>query len=601
MTDQSERNVPLSRGAVTILVAVLVLLASPVVTSAVAQPASTSLIGGQATVEHAAATETVNTTAPPDPDEDVLGWENGYWHNESITVTRDDGLNDSELDAVVARGMARVEHIRELEFEKTPPVEVISREAFTNDTEQRYANMTESDRVHQNIKYEALFMVGEDESAVAAQRRNQAGGVGGYYDPAAGEIKIISENVTTPKMDEITLSQELFHALQDQKFNISSFNQTTQELHNAKDGLIEGDGNLVDQLYNEECTGGIWNGSCLLPESSGAPSDFDPHLGLYQTTFQPYSSGPPFVSTIRRSGGWEAVNDLYETPPASSEQVIHPGKYGQDEPTTVSVEDTSQEPWQRQTLNASEGTSSVSFAQFGEGGLFVALWYPGFETQGQTTVIPYEAHLNQTASGLSQTEPFLYEHPATAGWGGEKLVPYVTDDSAETSETAYVYKLAWDSETDAEEFRGTWLDLMEFHGAQPVEGHEDTYRISDDREFGDAFSLTRDGDTVTIVNAPTVDDLSLVYDGAAPEVEPTPTETESPTDGDSPTETDTPTDGDSPTETDTPTDGDSPTDGNSPAGTVTPTETAGDSGPGFTIAIAIVALAAVLVAARRSS
>ena len=29
---------------------------------------------------------------PDDPESDVLGWENGYWHNETIDVDQSDGL-----------------------------------------------------------------------------------------------------------------------------------------------------------------------------------------------------------------------------------------------------------------------------------------------------------------------------------------------------------------------------------------------------------------------------------------------------------------------------------------------------------------------------
>ena len=40
---------------------------------------------------------------------------------------------------------------------------------------------------------------------------------------------------------------------------------------------------------------------------------------------------------------------------------------------------------------------------------------------------------------LRDVGPYNYSHPVTAGWAGDKLVPYVTDDSAETGETAYVW------------------------------------------------------------------------------------------------------------------------------------------------------------------
>lgn len=530
------------------------------------------LLAGAVVVQPAAADGTNNTTAPPDPSSDVLGWENGYWHNESVAVTSADGLNDSELEAVVARGMARVEYVRELEFDETPPVEVISRETYAQSLADDFSTLSQTDRLVENIKWEATFMVGENQNAVDVVRGNQAAGIGGFYDPAAGEIKIISENTSSPKMNEITLSQELFHYLQDETYNISAFDQSTEELHNAKDGIIEGDGNYVDRLYQQECTDGVWEGSCLIPQSDDAASGATPdlHFGLYQQTLQPYNTGPAWVDDRYESGGWEAVNEVYENPPASTEQVIHPEKYPQDEPTGVTVEDTSQEPWQQL-----ERDGQVVSEQFGEAGLYVSLWYPSFQDDVQGEIIPVRDHFNLTDSGQPSTfETYLYEHQLTTGWEGEQLVPYVMNNSAETGETGYVYKLAWESADDASEFSDAWLELMEIHGAQPVDGHKETYRIPDENEFGDAFYLTQDGKNVTIVNAPTVDDLALVYDGAAPTVE-TPTATATPTSTAVPDETE--------TTTDTP--------------TPEPTTSEDGDGAGFTLVAGLLAVALVVTAA----
>ncbi|MFB6185643.1 MAG: hypothetical protein ABEI86_02095, partial [Halobacteriaceae archaeon] len=65
-----------------------------------------------------------------DPASDVLGWENGFWHNESIRINQRDGLNDTEMKALVSRAMARVEYLRNREFKKYIPVSVISREEY---------------------------------------------------------------------------------------------------------------------------------------------------------------------------------------------------------------------------------------------------------------------------------------------------------------------------------------------------------------------------------------------------------------------------------------------------------------------------------------
>jgi PGF-CTERM protein len=551
----------------------------------------------------AAATTQTNETAPPDPPEDVLGWENGYWYNESISVDRSDGLNDSELDAVVARGMARVEQIRGLEFEETPPVAVISREQYQeNLSEQFEEQSTTENRLHQNVKYEALFMIGESTDAVEQQRRNLAGGVLGFYDSENGRIKIISENTETPEMDEITLAQELFHALQDQRFNTSGYNQSTRELHNARDGIIEGDGNYVDYLYQQRCEDD-WD--CLMPQDQGGLSGFDPHQGLYRISLQPYSSGPAFVQRLERQQGWEAVNDVYANPPASSEQVIHPERYPDDEPVEVHIDDTSQEPWHVLDLN-----NSLDFAQFGEAGLYVALWYPGLESQRQTEIVPFRSHLNFQADGqsLDPIQPLLYDSSYTDGWGGERLLPYVTDESAETNETGYVYQIEWDSEDDAAEFRDGWEQLMTYHGASPVEGHQNTYRI-DEGEFADAFYLVQNGTTVTIVNGPTVEDLPQIHAGAAPAVETDGGGDGTDSDGDT-DEMDTPTatagdDGgaDATTDADDGDTGDSGGDDSgdgSGDGTDDSSTATSASGPGFTAGLALVALlAGALLASRR--
>lgn len=476
-------------------------------------------ITGDATTEPEPTTAT--TTAAPtetdtfdyeDPAEDRLSWEGGYWYNESIDVDRSDGLNDSELAAVVNRSMARVEHVRGLEFEESVPVEVISREEFANDTAASFANVSRNASLHQNVKWEAMFMLGENESATDQLESNRAGSVLGYYSPTEDRIVIVSENTESPKMDEITLSQELFHALQEHRFNISEMNQSTRELHNARDGIIEGDGNYVDHLYQQRCESD-WD--CLQPQSQagGGGGGGDRHIGIALTKLQPYSDGPVFVQDLHQSEGWEAVNAVYENPPASTEQTIHTEKYGEDEPTDVSVPDTSSDAWTVPDM----GNGSVDYASFGEAGLYTMLWYPSYAesqaTGAPTNVVIPVNHLLAPAQNQETLDLYNYSHPYTAGWDGDRLVPYVTGDSMETGETAYVWKSAWDSAADAEEFADAYRQLLEHHGAERVDAQTARYRIPDgDSKYADAFRVVTEGDRVIVVNAPTVDQLDDVHD-----------------------------------------------------------------------------------------
>jgi len=441
---------------------------------------------------------------PPDPDEDVLGWENGYWYNETIVVDRSDGLNDTELETVVARAMARVEKVRQLEFEETVPVEVIPREEYRANYTGRF-NYTVEDRLHQNVKWEAMLMVDEGTDALDVREQNRGATVGGFYSPTEERIVIVSENTTSPKMNEVTLSQELFHALQDQQFNLSRYNQSTQEWHNAIDGIIEGDGNYVDRLYEQRCEG-EWD--CLMPQASGGGGGAgEIHFGLYLVTFQPYSDGPAFVKEIKEEGGWDAVNAVYENPPESTEQVIHPDKYGEDAPDLPEIDHTPSNDWH--VLEMGEG--SINYAVFGEAGLSTMLFYPFYHSgRTETPVLAPQDFFNITESGeISSFDPISYENEYTDGWAGDKLVPYVKGEPAEDSETGYVWKMNWDSEDDAEQFMDGYTRLLEYYGAENVEG--DVWRISEDEEFADAYWIHREGDTVTIVNAPTIDELGDVH------------------------------------------------------------------------------------------
>ncbi|SEW13511.1 Hvo_1808 family surface protein [Halobacterium jilantaiense] len=467
-----------------------------------------------------ATTAPTNTTTPAestdsfdyaDPAEDRLGWEGGYWYNESIDVDRSDGLNDTELAAVVNRSMARVERVRSLEFEESVPVEVISREEFSNETADSYANISRNGSLHQNVKWEAAFMLSENESATDRLQSNRAASVGGYYSPSEDRIVIVSENTESPKMDEVTLSQELFHGLQQHQFNISEMNQSTQELHNARDGIIEGDGNYVDHLYEQRCNTD-WD--CLMPrEQGGGESGTDLHIGLYAVQFQPYSDGPPFVQQLREEGGWDAVNAAYDDPPASTEQTIHPEKYGEDEPTDVTVRDTSTDEWSVPEM----GNGSIDYASFGEAGMYTMLWYPSYaetqRTSTPTSVIVPVNHLLAPAQNQESLDLYNYSYRYTEGWDGDKLVPYATDTSGEDNQTAYVWKSVWDSPDEAAEFAEGYRKLLEHHDAERVDSQTDRYQIPEGANgFADAFRVTVDGDRVTIVNAPTVDALDDVHD-----------------------------------------------------------------------------------------
>ncbi|MFB6224046.1 MAG: Hvo_1808 family surface protein, partial [Haloarcula sp.] len=213
-----------------------------------------------------------NGSVPAAPEADRLGYENGYWYNESLSVTTDDGLNESERAAVVARTMARVERIRGLEFEDSVPVSVISRAEYRNSTG---GEAGESLRRFDNTKFEALFFIGEKRDSIAVQNSNRGESVLGYYSSQRSEIVIVSDS-ETPTINRGTLAHELVHALQDQHFGLESDAQTRDEIQ-GRNGLIEGDAVAVRQEYTQRCGDDL---ECIdRPETSGGGGG-DRHFGI---------------------------------------------------------------------------------------------------------------------------------------------------------------------------------------------------------------------------------------------------------------------------------------------------------------------------------
>ena len=491
---ESRRHNPLRKVTPFLCVAILVFTLGSLAGGAAADDTVTRT-GSNMTVE-----DSVVKSDRPDPATDTLGWEHGVWANATLSIDQSDGINRTELEAVVARTMARVETVREIEFDRTPPVRVIFQRQQRNESgEMTYS---EANRTLLNTQYEALFLINESRDAVDSQRVLLGSGVSGYYSPDTRSVTMVSPNASVLQIREGVLAQELFHAQQDNQFSLPSVE--TIEGRNTRNSYVEGDANYVQYLYEQHCTG-AWNGTCYRPDRGTVPDLSGLNDGMLRLFQQPYESGYAFVRDRQQQQGWEAVNALYEDPPASTEQVIHPESYGQDEPTNLTVTDRSTDAWQPLRVDGERLTGSV-----GEAGLYVSMLYPALETNGQLDVVPLQSHL---AGGFGSQVRLKYEHPVTAGWDGDRLVPYVTSSG---NETGYAYESVWDSTADAREFQRAYRKLLAYHDAKPVDGLRSTYRVPASDGFTDAFYVERSDKRLRIINAPTVDGLSAISRGAAP-------------------------------------------------------------------------------------
>jgi len=414
----------------------------------------------------------------PDPDEDVIGWENGYWWNDSVAVDASDGLSKAEIEVVTARMMARIEHIRGHEFTEDVDVQVISREEYRSG-----GGGDRNGSPAEEQFWEATFVVGEDEGVGESFEALYGSSVQGYY--TSGRIVVVSDGGDGDlHVSRATLVHELEHALQDQQLTLRVA-ASTRDGTLAGRGIIEGDANYVESLYERRCENDTWD--CVtVPEKydgDGGGGNGPPYnRGLFVSTFLPYAEGPTFVASLRERGGWDAVDAAFKNQPESTEQVIHPDAYPDERPERVVVPDRSNDHWVR-----------VGDPQrVGEATTYATFWY--------NDQIP-SAHYTSNPGNASR---YTYDHPITAGWGGDSLVAYGNDDRY-----GYVWKTTWDSRADATEFAAAYRDLLDAHGAT---ARDDGVYVVPNGGFADAFRVVQRDDTVLVVNAPTVDALDGVHE-----------------------------------------------------------------------------------------
>lgn len=391
-------------------------------------------------------------------------------YDDDVDINAADGLSEAELEQLVNRTMARVEVVRELNYEEPVDVQIIDREQYR---QQREGQTSPTDPAWENQIWQALFLVGEDRDATEEVDDAFGEVTQGYYRAGTNEIVIVSDS-ETPTVNKDTLVHELTHALQDQRYGLE-FGHATRDEQAAYSTLIEGEADLVAYQYLDEwCK--QWD--CIRPEQeAGAESGDPPRLAeeISLIIAQPYRQGPTYVQELKRSGGWAAVNERHENPPRTTAEIIDSD--GVAKPTEITIPNRSTAEWER-------------FDQ-----------EPTGDTLGAASLYAMLA-----ANGVADNDdPRRYDHPAVRGWTGDRIVPYRND-----GEYGYVWELAWEDSEEAGEFADAFEQVLNRNGGL-ARGTNDY--VIENGGFVGAYRLTVEGDRVRIVGGPNRAALDEIHAG----------------------------------------------------------------------------------------
>jgi hypothetical protein len=164
----------------------------------------------------------------------------------------------------------------------------------------------------------------------------------GYYDPKQQTFFIadwLPQLVQKPVM-----AHELVHALQDQHYNLQkNFDlvKDQSDLSLARKALVEGDAMAVMLVYLLEPLGLTMAdlpdmGTLLQGSASLLGEQFQVYtrapLILRQQLLFPYVHGLAFVKAALAHGGWPGLQRIYQHPPVSTQQIMHPETYFTETP-----------------------------------------------------------------------------------------------------------------------------------------------------------------------------------------------------------------------------------------------------------------------------
>ncbi len=277
--------------------------------------------------------------------------------------------------------------------------------------------------------YKALGLMPQDANLRQLTLDLLSAGTLGLYRNDQDTLYVVSRSGRIGGNEKMTYAHEYGHALQDQTSTVFADQKDVLDQSDrilARQAAYEGDASLLMTQ---------WAIANLTPpeiqDLIEAASDPDQLAAMeripviMRETLQfPYTTGLLFVQDLFGQDDWAAVDGLYDRMPESTEQILHPEKYGANEvPVEVDLPDD---------LAKRLGTGWTVPLEDTFGELQTRIWL--------------------RESGLDS----IAAEDAAGGWGGDRLAVLEGPDGS----WALAWKTVWDTAADAAAFEtpaGAWL------------------------------------------------------------------------------------------------------------------------------------------------
>lgn len=312
----------LSRTAITLVLAVMLVAAacdnSGDETTSTTVPSTTS-----GSAEPGGSTTTTVPRLDAIPGEDVPGT-----HSPSIPDDVDLTMRDQIGELIII-----AEQQRALPFLEIPMVTILDEAEFTaRVTEQTQDEIDPVDSARDQAFLELMGMLDGDTDLADLLVSLYAEQVAGFYDPDEGEIVVPAANDGFSAYQKVTLVHELIHALTDQHFDFNDelerrFDDGTGDEVSSILAMVEGDATYQQFVYFEglDPAEAVDAAMEILSFESTVLDDAPSWIGM-DLAF-PYEQGLIFINAVVADDGLKGVDEVYQDPPTTTEQILEPRKY----------------------------------------------------------------------------------------------------------------------------------------------------------------------------------------------------------------------------------------------------------------------------------
>jgi hypothetical protein len=370
--------------------------------------------------------------------------------------------------AVTPTVARRVERIRHLEFDRVPRPTVVDGSRLVRITrreQRRHGGIHGLAADQATVRMLGLLSADERLAPATTAGSDLAAAA---YDTASDRLYVVRDAVSANRaLVEFVLAHELTHAVEDSNFGLVEPHEPSDDRALAELALGEGTATAVMVDY----AAGYLSPSDLLAALGGIDQGTGdvPKFVVDQLEWT-YLGGQQFVNALRGlAGGWKLVDyAIGHRPPASTEQVLHPGKYVHDErPMTVDIDPR---------------------------GLREAGWRPvaGGDVGELTTKQLLELGVDESSA-----------ERAAAGWGGDRYELWRRDVAPSEcagscrSDLVLVLRWRWDTSRDARQFAAVARRYLE-------DGLDAERTSADSYELGDGAAVIAGGaGSTTLALAPT--------------------------------------------------------------------------------------------------